>query len=94
MSEVGFVGHLHCDGLGMCLAMPQLVARLIIGAFMWLLAGGLFYTVGGVIYAMKFPVFHNRFQYLAAMNCFMFCHGRKFVPLYCDVRLFVQLKGG
>ena len=45
------------------LAMPQLVAGLSFGAFMWLLAGGLFHTVGGVIYAMKFPVFHNRFQY-------------------------------
>ena len=52
------------------LAMPQLVAGLSFGAFMWLLAGGLFYTVGGVIYAMKFPVFHNRFQYFGCHELF------------------------
>ena len=53
------------------LAMPQLVAGLSFGAFMWLLAGGLFYTVGGVIYAMKFPVFHNRFQYFGCHERFL-----------------------
>ena len=52
------------------LAMSQLVAGLSFGAFMWLLAGGLFYTVGGVIYAMKFPVFHNRFQYFGCHELF------------------------
>ena len=52
------------------LAMPQLLAGLSFGAFMWLLAGGLFYTVGGVIYAMKFPVFHNRFQYFGCHELF------------------------
>ena len=52
------------------LAMPQLVAGLSFGAFMWLLAGGLFYTVGGVIYAMKFPVFHNRFRYFGCHELF------------------------
>ena len=35
-----------------------------------LLAGGLFYTVGGVIYAMKFPVFHNRFRYFGCHELF------------------------
>lgn len=52
------------------LAMPQLLAGLSFGAFMWLLVGGLFYTVGGVIYAMKFPVFHNRFQYFGCHELF------------------------
>ena len=52
------------------LAMPQLLAGLSFGAFMWLLAGGLFYTVGGVIYAMKFPVFHNRFRYFGCHELF------------------------
>lgn len=59
-------------GMGwVCLiAMPQLLAGLSAGAFLWLLVGGLFYTVGGVIYAMKFPVFHNRFQYFGCHELF------------------------
>jgi hemolysin III len=50
-------------GMGwVCLtAMPQLLAAITSAAFGWLLAGGLIYTVGGVIYAMKFPVFHDRY---------------------------------
>lgn len=34
-------------------AMPQLVARLSRAGFVWLLLGGVAYTVGGVIYALK-----------------------------------------
>lgn len=29
-------------------------------AFLWLLAGGIVYTVGGVIYALKLPIFNSR----------------------------------
>ena len=29
-------------------------------AFSWLLAGGIFYTVGGVIYALKLPIFNEK----------------------------------
>ena len=29
-------------------------------AFLWLLAGGVIYTVGGVIYALKLPLFNSR----------------------------------
>lgn len=29
-------------------------------AFLWLLAGGIIYTVGGVIYALKLPIFNSR----------------------------------
>ena len=34
-------------------AMPQILAGLSRPAFLWLLAGGLSYTIGGVIYAIK-----------------------------------------
>lgn len=37
----------------------QLLARLSQGAFLWLLAGGILYTVGGIIYALKLPVFNS-----------------------------------
>ncbi len=42
------------------LALPQLIETLSPGAFFWLLAGGIIYTVGGVIYALKLPVFNSR----------------------------------
>ena len=38
----------------------DLVEKLSPGAFGWLLAGGIIYTVGGVIYAMKLPLFAQR----------------------------------
>ena len=41
-------------------ALPQLLACLSPACFGWLLAGGLFYTVGGVIYALKRPSFEQR----------------------------------
>lgn len=34
-------------------AMPEIVAALTRWGFFWLLTGGIFYTVGGVVYALK-----------------------------------------
>lgn len=31
-------------------------------AFLWLLAGGIIYTIGGVIYALKLPVFNSKYK--------------------------------
>ena len=42
------------------LVFGQLRALLSIGAFLWLLAGGIVYTVGGVIYALKLPIFNKK----------------------------------
>ena len=39
-------------------------------AFLWLLVGGIFYTIGGVIYALKIKVFSGRFQYFGAHEVF------------------------
>lgn len=68
------------------LAMPQILASLSTAAFIWLLMGGILYTVGGVIYAMKFPVFGNRFKYFGCHELFhvfvmggTFCH---FIVMY------------
>ena len=41
------------------LAFPQIVSSLSMWQFFWLLAGGVLYTVGGVIYALKLPVFNE-----------------------------------
>ena len=39
-------------------------------AFLWLLAGGIFYTVGGVIYALKIKIFGGRYIYFGAHELF------------------------
>lgn len=43
-----------------CLSVfGQLLTLLPHAAFLWLLAGGILYTVGGVIYALRLPVFNS-----------------------------------
>ena len=39
-------------------------------AFLWLLAGGIIYTIGGVIYALKLPIFNNRHQNFGSHEIF------------------------
>lgn len=52
------------------LAMVPLVKALPAAAFVWLLAGGIIYTAGGVIYAMKLPFFNARHQYFGSHEIF------------------------
>lgn len=40
------------------LAFRQIVLALPKSAFLWLLTGGLIYTAGGIIYALKLPIFN------------------------------------
>ena len=42
------------------LAFGPIVGGLTTAEFGWLLAGGIIYTVGGVIYALKLPIFNSR----------------------------------
>lgn len=51
------------------LVFGPLVETLEIGAFWWLLIGGLFYTIGGVIYALKIP-FLNLHKYFGLHEIF------------------------
>lgn len=39
-------------------------------AFLWLLAGGLIYTAGGVIYALKLPIFNAKHRYFGSHEIF------------------------
>ena len=39
-------------------------------AFLWLLAGGIIYTIGGVIYALKLPIFNSKHQYFGSHEIF------------------------
>ena len=54
-----------------CLAVfGSLVDALSRSAFLWLLAGGIIYTVGGVIYALKLPIFNARHKYFGSHEIF------------------------
>ena len=45
-------------GWACVLAFTQLLNALPLRAFNWLLAGGIIYTIGGIIYALKLPIFN------------------------------------
>lgn len=51
-------------------AFTKLLAALTPAAFGWLLAGGLIYTVGGVIYALKLPLFNKKHQSFGSHEIF------------------------
>ncbi|MBQ6843367.1 MAG: hemolysin III family protein [Agathobacter sp.] len=58
-----------------------LLDTLPVGAFVWLLVGGIIYTVGGVIYALKIPVLDKIHKYFGLHEIFhlfvmggSFCH--------------------
>lgn len=48
----------------------QLWNTLPAGAFLWLLAGGIVYTVGGVIYALKLPIFNSKHENFGSHEIF------------------------
>lgn len=52
------------------LAFTQLLNALSPAAFGWLLAGGIIYTVGGIIYALKLPIFNNKHKYFGSHEIF------------------------
>ena len=39
-------------------------------SFFWLLAGGIIYTIGGIIYALKLPIFNARHKYFGSHEVF------------------------
>lgn len=52
------------------LAFSQLLNNLSPAAFGWLLAGGIIYTIGGIIYALKLPIFNARFKNFGSHEIF------------------------
>ena len=42
-------------------------------AFFWLLAGGIIYTAGGLIYALKLPIFNARHKFFGSHEIFHLC---------------------
>ena len=71
------------------LAFTQILNALSPAAFGWLLAGGIIYTIGGVIYALKLPIFNNRHKNFGSHEIFhlfvmggSICH---FIVMYAFV---------
>lgn len=48
----------------------QLLDTLPRPAFLWLLAGGIIYTIGGIIYALKLPIFNSRHKSFGSHEIF------------------------
>ena len=68
------------------LAFTRLLDALSPAAFGWLLAGGLIYTAGGIIYALKLPIFNMKHKNFGSHEIFhlfvmggSFCH---FIVMY------------
>lgn len=54
-----------------CLTVfPVILRTLSLPAFLWLLAGGIMYTIGGVVYALKLKAFNNRFPNFGSHEIF------------------------
>ncbi|MDF2538083.1 MAG: hypothetical protein K0S76_1104 [Herbinix sp.] len=52
------------------LAFTQIINSLSAAGFAWLLAGGVIYTLGGVIYALKLPIFNGKHKYFGSHEIF------------------------
>ena len=52
------------------LAFSTILDNLSAAAFGWLLAGGIIYTVGGVIYALKLPIFNSKHKNFGSHEIF------------------------
>lgn len=48
----------------------KILNTLPIGAFLWLLGGGIIYTVGGILYALKLKVFNLKHKYFGSHEIF------------------------
>jgi hemolysin III len=57
-------------GWACVLAFTPLITSLSKAAFGWLLSGGIIYTIGGVIYALKLPLFNSRFKSFGSHEIF------------------------
>ena len=71
------------------LAFTLIMNALPRASFLWLLAGGIIYTIGGVIYALKLPIFNSKHKNFGSHEIFhlfvmggSFCH---FIVMYAFV---------
>lgn len=52
------------------LAITKIIQALPKAGFMWLLTGGVIYTLGGVIYALKLPIFNSKHKNFGSHEIF------------------------
>ncbi|SEU05378.1 PAQR family membrane homeostasis protein TrhA [Lacrimispora sphenoides] len=52
------------------LAFSKITATLSSAGFLWLLAGGIIYTIGGIIYALKLPLFNAKHKSFGSHEIF------------------------
>lgn len=52
------------------LVFAKIIRALPAAAFGWLLAGGIIYTIGGIVYALKLPLFNSRHKYFGSHEIF------------------------
>lgn len=69
------------------LAFTQILNSMSRTSFLWLLTGGIIYTVGGIIYALKLPIFNSKHKNFGSHEIFHLfvmagsaCH---FIVMYC-----------
>lgn len=54
-----------------CVAyLKDIIYNMPLPGFLWLLFGGIIYTVGGVIYALKLPIFNSKHKYFGSHEIF------------------------
>ncbi|MDO5291222.1 MAG: hemolysin III family protein [bacterium] len=63
------------------LAFSPIINALSFDGFLWLLIGGVIYTIGGIIYALKLPIFNSKHRNFGSHEIFhlfvmggSFCH--------------------
>ena len=62
----------------------KLVDTMPTASFYWLLAGGIIYTIGGVIYALKLPIFNSKHENFGSHEVFhLFVMGGSFCHFIC-----------
>lgn len=70
-------------------SFPHIYSALSGPAFYWLLAGGIIYTAGAVIYALKLPIFNNKHKNFGSHEIFhLFCLGGTichYILMYCYI---------
>ncbi|MFA9465122.1 MAG: hemolysin III family protein [Velocimicrobium sp.] len=52
------------------ISITPIIKALPVGGFFWLLAGGIIYTVGGIIYALKLPIFNSKHKNFGSHEVF------------------------
>ena len=68
-------------GWSCLLSFSQIIKALPVPAFIWLLVGGIIYTIGGVLYGLKFSAFDKKHKHFGSHEIFhlfimggSFCH--------------------